>query len=280
MTMPTLEQLAERATDGDRDALESVLLAIRDYVYRLALRMLGHPQDAEDATQEILVKVATNLGSFQGKSRLRTWVFRLAANHVLNFRRGRREMFSFEMMSGLIEKGAALPEPTAPTAIELAEEVKLGCTQGMVLALDRDHRLAYVLVDLFELSGEEAAEALEIDPAALRKRVSRARQRLAEFMTQHCGLVDERRPCRCTKMSVLTTQLGILDPNSLLWKVHPARPRAAAKEALRAEVDAMDALIERAFEVQRSHPEYVAPETVSARIRELIKGSPSGILSA
>jgi RNA polymerase sigma factor (sigma-70 family) len=280
MTMSNLEHLAQRATDGDRTALEALLFAVRDDVYRLALRMLGHPQDAEDATQEILVKVATHLGSFQGKSRLRTWVFRLASNHVLNFRRGRREMFSFEMMSELIEKGSAIPEPTTPTAIELAEEVKLGCTQGMVLALDRDHRLAYVLVDLFELSSEEAAEALEIEPAALRKRVSRARQRLAEFMTQHCGLVDEQKPCRCTKMSVLTTQLGILDPNSLLWKVHPARPRAAAKEALRAEVETMDALIARAFEVQRSHPDYVAPESVSERIRDLIQGSKSGILNA
>jgi RNA polymerase sigma factor (sigma-70 family) len=242
--------------------------------------MLGHPQDAEDAAQEILVKVATHLGSFQGKSQLRTWVFRLASNHVLNFRRGRREMFSFEMMSELIEKGSAIAEPTTPTAIELAEEIKLGCTQGMVLALDRDHRLAYVLVDLFELSSEESAEVLEIEPAALRKRVSRARQRLAEFMTQHCGLVDEQRPCRCTKMSVLTTQLGILDPNSLLWRVHPTRPRAAAKAALRAEVETMDALIARAFEVQRSHPDYVAPESVSERIRDLIKGSPSGILNA
>jgi hypothetical protein len=81
-------------------------------------------------------------------------------------------------------------------------------------------------------------------------------------------------------MSVLTTQLGILDPNSLLWRVHPTRPRAAAKAALRAEVETMDALIARAFEVQRSHPDYVAPESVSERIRDLIKGSPSGILNA
>jgi len=74
--------------------------------------------------------------------------------------------------------------------------------------------------------------------------------RLALRMLGHP--VDEGRPRRCTRMSVLTIQLGFLDPNSLLWKVHPARPRAAAKEALRAEVETMDALIERAFEVQRS----------------------------
>jgi RNA polymerase sigma factor (sigma-70 family) len=278
--MSDLEQLAQRATSGDRSALDALLGAIKDEVYRLALRMLGHPHDAEDAAQEILVKVATHLGSFQGKSRLRTWVYRLASNHVLNFKRGRREMFSFEMMSELITKGAGLDEPVTPTALELAEEVKLGCTQGMVLALDRDHRLAYILVDLFELSGDEAAEVLEIDPAALRKRVSRARQRLAEFMVQHCGLVDERRPCRCTKMSVLTTQLGFLDPASLLWKVHPARRKVATQQALRTEVQQMDALIARAFEVQRSHPDYVAPESLAARIRALLAAADSDLLKS
>jgi RNA polymerase sigma factor (sigma-70 family) len=280
MEMSDLDQLAQRATDGDRRALEELLFAVRDDTYRLSLRILGHPQDAEDATQEILVKIATHLASFQGKSSLRTWVFRIASNHVLNFKRGRREVFSFEMMSELIGKGSALPEPESPTALELAEEVKLGCTQGMLLALDRDHRLAYVLVDLFELSGDEAAAALEIEPATLRKRVSRARQRLAEFMVRHCGLVDETRSCRCTKMSVLTTQLGFLDPEHLLWKVHPARPRAVAKRALRAEVEQLDDLIERAFEVQRSHPDYVAPDQVTDRIRALVAGATAAVFRA
>lgn len=275
--MAELESLAERAVDGDRVALEGVLVSLKDDVYRLALRMLGHPQDAEDAAQEILIRVMTNLGSFQGKSRLKTWVYRLATNHLLNCKRSQRETFSYESMGEFIEQGGLLEEPNSPTALELEEEVKLGCTQGMVLALDREHRLAYILVDLFELPTKDASEALEIDHAALRKRLSRARKRLGEFMVGHCGLVDERLPCRCTKMSVLTTQIGLLDPKNLIWKAHPARP-VEANPPLQTEVRHMDDLIKRAFVVQRSHPEYLAPESLGRRIRELLAASPSRLI--
>ncbi len=276
--MSDIELLAQRATEGDRGALEGVVLGVQDDVYRLALRMLGHPDDAKDATQEILIKITTNLGSFQGKSRLRTWVWRLASNHLLNWKRGRRELFSYEAMAELIAQGAATPEPEAKEALLLSEEVKLGCTQGMLLALDRDHRLAYILTDLLELPGEDAAAALDIEPATLRKRVSRARERLGEFMAKHCGLVDERNGCRCTKMVAVTTRMGFLDPQNLLWKVHPARPRKQARTALSAEVRELDALILRAHEVQRSHPEYTAPGEVAARIREILSSSPSEVL--
>jgi hypothetical protein len=71
-----LEAWARAAAAGDRAAAERVLEAIQDRVFRLALRMLGHPQDAEDATQEILVVVLTHLGSFRGESALGTWVWR------------------------------------------------------------------------------------------------------------------------------------------------------------------------------------------------------------
>jgi RNA polymerase sigma factor (sigma-70 family) len=53
--------------------------------------MLFHPQDAEDATQEILVKVMTRLSSLEGRSSFRTWLYRIVVNHVLNMKRGRVE---------------------------------------------------------------------------------------------------------------------------------------------------------------------------------------------
>ena len=65
---PSLEVLVERAKAGDGAALEAVVRAIQDRVYNLAIRMLWHPADAEDATQEILIRVITNLGSFRGES--------------------------------------------------------------------------------------------------------------------------------------------------------------------------------------------------------------------
>jgi len=85
------ENLARRAVEGDRAALEALVGAISDDVYRLAMRMLGHPADAEDACQEMLIKVVTHLGSFRGESGLRTWVWKVATNHLASVRRSRRE---------------------------------------------------------------------------------------------------------------------------------------------------------------------------------------------
>ena len=87
------------ATAGDKAAAGAVLDAIQDDVYELALRMLGHPADAQDAAQEILLIVLTHLGSFRGDSSFKTWVWRIAANHLSRVRRGRREVLTFDRRS-------------------------------------------------------------------------------------------------------------------------------------------------------------------------------------
>src|SRR5688572_30443945 len=85
------QALVARAQAGDRSALEALVGRHQTWIYNIAVRMLGHPQDAEDATQEILIKALTRLSSFEGRSRFRTWVYRIAVNHVLNMKRGRLE---------------------------------------------------------------------------------------------------------------------------------------------------------------------------------------------
>src|SRR5215468_465202 len=98
---PAEEQLTtwvRAAAAGDKAAAHEVLRAIQDNVYRLALRMLGHPQDAEDAAQEVLVIVLTHLGSFRGESAFSTWVWRIAARRLAEVKRGRREADSFEAL--------------------------------------------------------------------------------------------------------------------------------------------------------------------------------------
>jgi hypothetical protein len=80
-----------RAKAGDRAALEELVARHQAWIYNIAVRMLYHPQDAEDATQEILVKALTALSSYEGRSSFRTWLYRVVINHVLNARRGRLE---------------------------------------------------------------------------------------------------------------------------------------------------------------------------------------------
>jgi len=84
---PTLEALARQAVDGDRDAVASIVRELQANMHALALRMLWNPQDAEDATQEILVRVVTRLAQFDFKSRLRTWAYRVATNYLLDVKK-------------------------------------------------------------------------------------------------------------------------------------------------------------------------------------------------
>src|SRR5258708_25567497 len=160
--------------------------------------MLWQPQDAEDATQEALIRIMTRIGSYRGEAAFATWAYRVAANHILNFRKSRveQENLNFRRYSEELAEGLAAPDAAQPDSGLLAEEVKLGCTLGMLQCLHRDHRLAYILTDVFDLPSAEAAFICDITPAALRKRASRARGKLREFVSVHCGLVNTSASCR------------------------------------------------------------------------------------
>src|SRR5690242_12374010 len=143
-----LEALVRSAQAGDRAALELVVSAIQPQVHGLAWRFLWHPEDAEDATQEILVRIVTRLAGFRGASAFRTWVFRVACNTLLNTRRRRMEeraltleAFADDLTGGLSDEPVAIAPPVEEAL--LVEEVKIGCTTAMLLCLDREHRLAY-----------------------------------------------------------------------------------------------------------------------------------------
>jgi RNA polymerase sigma factor (sigma-70 family) len=127
----TLEGQVARASAGDRGALESVIHAIQRDVYRLAIRFLWHPQDAEDATQEILIRVITGLGSFRGESGFRTWVYRVASNALLTLRKQRMEQqaLSFDQFDEDLAQGMSDSHWEGEDGLSqalLLEEVKVG----------------------------------------------------------------------------------------------------------------------------------------------------------
>jgi RNA polymerase sigma factor (sigma-70 family) len=74
----TVEELARRAAAGDSTALSRLVEEVQHPIYRLALRFLGHPEDAKDASQEILIRLITRLGSFEGRSQFMTWAYSVA----------------------------------------------------------------------------------------------------------------------------------------------------------------------------------------------------------
>src|SRR5262245_5693152 len=115
MAEPNWETLVAHATAGDRESLDALVRAVQDRVYALSLRMLGNPADAADATQEILLRILTHLGTFRGEAAFPTWVHRIAANHLLTARRrAQGPEMTFEGLAAMIDAGLGIEEPAAP----------------------------------------------------------------------------------------------------------------------------------------------------------------------
>src|SRR3990170_212049 len=114
MTTPTsLEEMARSALEGDRAALESLARALQGDIYGLALRMLWNREDAEDATQEILVRVVTRLSQFDFRSRLKTWVYRVAVNYILDVKKSpvERRGLTFDTFADDLAEGLSTERP-------------------------------------------------------------------------------------------------------------------------------------------------------------------------
>jgi RNA polymerase sigma factor (sigma-70 family) len=159
--------------------------------------VLQRPSDAEDATQEILIKLITNLARFRGESAFPTWMYRLATNNLLNMqqRDSARWNVSFETISQRIDFSLATQSATPEESLadeELSEEVRRGCTLGMLYALDREDRLALILGELVGLNSDEGAYIIATTPADYRQRLSRARRTLIAFVAKQCGIVNPR----------------------------------------------------------------------------------------
>jgi RNA polymerase sigma factor (sigma-70 family) len=217
----SLEDLARRAVDGEAAALSELCRQLETPLFALCLRMLGDVRDAEDAAQDVLVKVVTHLSRFEGRSLLTTWVHQIAVRHVLALRKSRAELRALpeEAFAALLERGlehAAKQPPVAPDDRVLLSEVRLTCTQGMLMMLGREERLALVLVDLLGFDGAEAATIVEVGHDAFRQRLSRARARLSRFLRERCGVVSEAAACRCDRQVPAKQALGLSRANSRL----------------------------------------------------------------
>jgi RNA polymerase sigma factor (sigma-70 family) len=210
-----LDRLRELAVGGDKSALDALIGRLIDDVYRVASRMVWDRQEAEDATQEILTKVVTKLDSFEGRSSLKTWVHRIAVNHLLDRKRNWYEELTFDALALDLLDGLEDPHPEHQPELEaLAREVMVTCTGAMLLCLDREHRIAYLLGDVLQMPGPVAAEIIGIEAPLFRKRLQRARSDIRSFMKANCGQAAASAPCRCTRRVNRAIELGRIDPSS------------------------------------------------------------------
>lgn len=218
-TNEELQALAEKATAGDMEALEALVTGVQDMVFNLSLRMLGTFADAEDAAQDILLKMITHLSSFRGESLFTTWVFRIAVNHLKDYK---KHMFahaplSFEFYGDDIKNGKIQDIPDLTQNVEqdiLAEELKMSCTNVMLQCLDTESRCIFILGTMFRIDSRIAGEILEMAPEAYRQRLSRIRKKMAGFLEQYCGAYGGG-TCRCRDRVNYAIQSHRLNPRQL-----------------------------------------------------------------
>ena len=186
----------EALRDGDKAEFALLVEEYSPMIYRLGLKMLNNPQDAEDILQETFIKAYKHISKFDGRSSVSTWLYRIATNEALmSLRKKRPNTISFDMPSTYES------EPQEPLQIVdwccLPEEEYLSAEGRLRLdeaagRLPESLRIVFVLRDIEGLSTRETAEVLDISEMAVKTRLSRARLRLREDLSKYYGqLVDK-----------------------------------------------------------------------------------------
>jgi RNA polymerase sigma-70 factor (ECF subfamily) len=194
--MPT-EISLEAIIAGDRAEFARLVDAYSSPIYRLGLRMLGNPQDAEDVLQNTFLNALTHLPNFEGRSSLSTWLYRIAANEALMLIRKKKPEVNLEEMEG--QENAEDLKPTQIVDWSARPEDELLSGEGKTIldeaiqTLPESLRLVFLLRDVEGLSIRETAEALKLTETNVKTRLLRARMFLREQLSAYYGerLIEE-----------------------------------------------------------------------------------------
>lgn len=269
-TNEELLELIQKATAGDKPSLETVICSVQDLVFNLSLRMLGTFPDAEDASQDIFLKVMTHLSSFKGESSFSTWVFRIAVNHLKDYKKHMFARFplSFEFYGDDIQNAGTEDVPDLTQNVEqaiLAEELKLSCTNVMLQCLDTESRCIFILGTMFQVDSRIAGDLLGITPEAYRKRLSRVRKKMADFLTEYCGEYGTGK-CHCADRVNYAIQSRRINPAQLYYQTAvPVQIMLDVKEAME-EIDDLS----QEFSFCRT---WQTPENLKQFIKEFLNGT-------
>lgn len=278
--MPTFDDpdisLLDECLKGNPGSLEKLIHNYQNKIFTLSHQFLWNIEDAEDATQEILVKVITKLSTFRKESKLSTWIYSISVNHLIDYRKSKQEDYKlkFEYIKNEIHNTQGIPKITDKEKAIYAPLVRTSCTYAMLLCLRRSYRLAFILGSIFHLKSEEAAWILQISAETFRKRLSRSRTRMNQFMTENCGLVKSSNLCRCENRIDYA-----LSRNNLKSLLEASRSLQSTKEWRLAEesLDASEDLLEME-KVFRNNPKYPFRKRFINELKVLIESKKNSIL--
>jgi RNA polymerase sigma factor (sigma-70 family) len=209
------------ALDGDKKALDELIRAHEKFIYNVAWKFANDQNDANDLTQEVLIKVITKLSTFKGNSSFRTWLYRIVVNQFLQTKRQPMED-RWEDFDDYANQLNSIPSPDLSPEEEIEKEdrtktARVRCMSGMLMCLTREQRLIYLLGDVYQIDHHIGAEIFSISKENYRKKLSRTRKELHAFMNKQCGLVNLNNPCRCTKKAKAMEKAGKMQTDKRLF---------------------------------------------------------------
>lgn len=212
--------LIAQSLSGNQKALEELIKKHQDWIYNVALTFVGDRDEAADLTQEVIIKVVTKLSTFRQESNFKTWMYRIVKNHFLNMQRGKYETNAptfYQFGQGLDQLPNESLSDYSYEAEEklLVKEAKISCMKGMLLCLDREQRMIYIIGELFEFPDTVGSEIMEVSKENFRVKLHRAKQQLYNFMNDKCGLINKNNPCRCARKTAGFIKMGYVDQGSL-----------------------------------------------------------------
>jgi len=268
------EELIDAALKGSRQSLEQIIYRHQAWIYNIALRMVFYPQEAEDITQEVLIKIITKLSTFRKESSFRTWVYRIVVNQVLNMKKSlgeKKHASNFDDYWKIIENvpdyELPLQENYEVEMRTIVNEVKVSCMSGMLLCLDREQRLIYILGAIFQVTDKIGAEIMDISRDNFRQKLSRARKQLFSFMHNKCGLMNRDNPCSCDKKTKVLVESGYVNPKKMLFNINYVHTIESASEEKAYRFDEL--LDDRSQKLFRETPFQEPPDFVLS-LREML----------
>jgi RNA polymerase sigma-70 factor (ECF subfamily) len=180
----------EALRSGDRTEFARLVETYSGLIYRLAMKMLDNSQDAEDVLQETFIKAYRHLSTFDGRSSLSTWLYRIATNEALmHLRRNKHVTLSIDEPLDVDDQEEAEPLQIVdwcclPEAELMSSEARAYLDQA-IEALPSSLRAVFLLRDIEGLSTQETGEVLNLSETAVKTRLSRARLRLRELLTEY-----------------------------------------------------------------------------------------------
>lgn len=177
-----------RACAGDHQAFAHVVQAYQGPVYNLCYRVLGHVEEAEDATQETFLRVYVNLHHYDHNKRFLNWILTIASNYCIDRLRKKHHNWT-SLDDAPISESMPILNETAEQQIERSEQAET--IQRLLNLLPPDYRIPLVLLYWYDFSYEAIAETLQISVPAVKSRLHRARHRLAELLSSEPAFASE-----------------------------------------------------------------------------------------